>query len=76
MVFRPINLLKADNKGIWVYGLGESADIITVGQGFVEYGEQVEPVFVSDDSQQTAEPASDSSVQDNDLTDQTALTAG
>ena len=76
VVFRPINLLKADNKGIWVYGLGESADIITVGQGFVEYGEQVEPVFVSDDSQQTAEPASENNSQSNDLTDQTALTAG
>ncbi|WP_420590405.1 efflux RND transporter periplasmic adaptor subunit [Bacterioplanoides sp.] len=72
VVFRPISLLKADNDGVWVYGLGEQADIITVGQGFVEYGEQVEPVFVSEEmhsetSEPTSQPAAD---------EQTALTAG
>lgn len=48
VVFRPVELLKADNNGIWVYGLGEQADIITVGGGFVSFGQQVEPVYVSD----------------------------
>ena len=72
VVFRPISLLKADNDGIWVHGLGEQADIITVGQGFVEYGEQVEPVFVSEEMHsQTGEPTSQPTADE-----QTALTAG
>lgn len=71
VIFQPIQLLKADNNGIWVYGLGERADIITVGQGFVEYGEQVEPVFYQDTpASQIGEQAPG---QDNS---QTALTAG
>ncbi len=45
VVFHPIELLHADHQGIWVQGLGEQANIITIGQGFVDYGEQVEPVF-------------------------------
>lgn len=45
VLFYPIELLHADHQGIWVQGLGEQANIITIGQGFVEYGEQVEPVF-------------------------------
>lgn len=65
VVFRPIKLLRADNNGIWVYGLGEQADIITVGQGFVDYGEQVEPVFVSEDlHSETDEPSSQPSADD------------
>ena len=72
VIFRPISLLKADKAGIWVYGLGASADIITVGQGFVEYGEQVEPVFVTEQHQETAEPAAS----DTDLDTQAALSAG
>lgn len=45
VVFYPIELINADNEGIWVHGLGEQANIITIGQGFVDYGDQVEPVF-------------------------------
>ena len=58
VVFRPVNLLKADNRGIWVHGLGAEANIITVGQGFVEYGQEVEPVFRTD-SERTANQAPD-----------------
>ncbi|WP_157729998.1 efflux RND transporter periplasmic adaptor subunit [Bacterioplanes sanyensis] len=71
VIFQPINLLKADNSGIWIYGLGERADIITVGQGFVEYGEQVEPVFHSDDS-----PTQIGEQHTDETNKQTALTAG
>lgn len=45
VIFLPIDLLKADDKGMWVYGPKNDSTIITVGQGFVEYGQQVEPVF-------------------------------
>lgn len=53
VVFRPVDLLKADNRGIWVHGLGAEANIITVGQGFVEYGQKVEPVYKTDGEQTT-----------------------
>lgn len=45
VIFLPIELLKADDKGMWVYGPKDGSVIITVGQGFVEYGQKVEPVF-------------------------------
>ena len=72
VTFLPISLLKADKAGIWVYGLGEKADIITIGQGFVEYGELVEPVFVTEQHQETAEPGAS----DANLDTQAALSAG
>lgn len=70
VVFRSVNLLKADNKGIWVYGLGSEANIITVGQGFVEYGQQVEPVYMQD-TEISAQPEAP-----KDDADATALSAG
>ncbi len=45
VIFLPANLLKADDKGVWLYGLGQEANIITAGQGFVDYGQKVQPVF-------------------------------
>lgn len=44
VIFLPIDLLKADDKGMWIYGPESGSTIITVGQGFVEYGQTVEPV--------------------------------
>jgi multidrug efflux system membrane fusion protein len=70
VVFRGVNLLKADNKGIWVYGLGSEANIITVGQGFVEYGQQVEPVYMQD-TEISAQPEAP-----KDDADATSLSAG
>lgn len=43
--FIPVDLLKADDKGIWVYGPESGTSIITVGQGFVELGQTVDPVY-------------------------------
>jgi multidrug efflux system membrane fusion protein len=45
VIFHAIDILKAENTGIWITGLEEDAQIITVGQGFVEYGEEVTPVY-------------------------------
>ncbi|GAA5647062.1 efflux RND transporter periplasmic adaptor subunit [Vibrio proteolyticus] len=39
--FVPIQLVKAEQDGVWLAGLGEVVDIITVGQGFVRDGDQV-----------------------------------
>ena len=54
VIFLPIDVLKADDKGIWVYGPEVGAHIITVGQGFVEYGQVVEPVFATRSTETTA----------------------
>lgn len=72
VIFRPVNLLKADNDGIWVYGLGKEADIITVGQGFVRYGEQVEPVYLNE----SESGHNNASGETTPLDDKTALSAG
>ncbi|MBB5720820.1 multidrug efflux system membrane fusion protein [Loktanella ponticola] len=41
--FYPIQVVKAQIDGIWVTGLPEAVDVITVGQGFVNEGETVAP---------------------------------
>ena len=43
--FTPINIIKSESDGIWLTGLGQEADIITLGQGFVRAGDKVEAVF-------------------------------
>ena len=53
VVFHGIDILKAENTGIWITGLEEEAKIITVGQGFVSYGEKVSPVY------KNSEPSAD-----------------
>jgi len=45
VIFMPVEIVRAEGHGVWVTGLGNSADVITVGQGFVVVGEQVEPIF-------------------------------
>ncbi|MBA5762212.1 efflux RND transporter periplasmic adaptor subunit [Vibrio sp. 404] len=39
--FIPIQLVKAEQDGVWLTGLGEQVSIITTGQGFVRDGDQV-----------------------------------
>ncbi|MFG0605048.1 efflux RND transporter periplasmic adaptor subunit [Vibrio mimicus] len=39
--FVPIQLVKAEQDGVWLTGLGEQVDIITRGQGFVRDGDTV-----------------------------------
>lgn len=41
--FHPIQIVRAQLDGIWATGLPETADVITVGQGFVNAGETVNP---------------------------------
>jgi multidrug efflux system membrane fusion protein len=43
--FTAINIVKSESDGIWLSGLGEQADIIVLGQGFVRAGDKVEPVM-------------------------------
>lgn len=41
--FHQIQVVRAQIDGIWVTGLPDQADVITVGQGFVSAGETVNP---------------------------------
>lgn len=62
VIFRAVDLLKADDKGLWVHGLGANANIITVGQGFVEYGQSVQPVYTNNERAADSIKPSDNTV--------------
>lgn len=47
VVFTPINVVKSENDGLWLTGLGQTADVITLGQGFVRDGDKVEAIMES-----------------------------
>jgi len=51
--FVPIQLVKAEQDGVWLTGLGESVNIITRGQGFVRDGDKVLAVEQSEILQNT-----------------------
>ncbi|MBN7785808.1 efflux RND transporter periplasmic adaptor subunit [Ponticoccus gilvus] len=41
VAFRPIEIVKADLNGVWATGLPDTAEVITIGQGYVRDGESV-----------------------------------
>jgi len=45
VIFTPVEIVKAEAQGVWVAGLPNPVDLITVGQSFVSAGEKVTPVF-------------------------------
>jgi multidrug efflux system membrane fusion protein len=42
VIFKKINLVEADNNGVWLTGFAGEVDIITLGQGFVKSGDRVQ----------------------------------
>ncbi|MEL6640336.1 MAG: efflux RND transporter periplasmic adaptor subunit [Pseudomonadota bacterium] len=54
--WQKVEIVRAQTDGIWVTGLEEQAQIITVGQGFVANGDVVDPRF-SEVADATAEVA-------------------
>lgn len=48
VVFSPIDVVKSEASGVWMAGLGDKANVITLGQGFVRIGDTVEPVFATE----------------------------
>lgn len=60
VIFHAIQIVKAVSNGIWITGLEEESKIITVGQGFVDFGEQVSPVYkvAPETADEKAEPLS------------------
>ncbi|MCK6262393.1 efflux RND transporter periplasmic adaptor subunit [Vibrio sp. ZSDE26] len=55
VTFVPIQLVKAEQDGVWLSGLGDEVNIITVGQGFVRDGDSVEAIEFSAQEQSVAE---------------------
>ena len=45
VAFRPVELVRDDTDGIWVSGLGRTADVIVMGQDFVTAGVEVDPTY-------------------------------
>ena len=43
VAFSPVEIVRAQTDGVWVAGLSENAQIITIGQGFVSAGDVVDP---------------------------------
>ncbi len=43
VVFTEVQIVRAQTDGIWIAGLPDEARIITVGQGFVNQGDPVQP---------------------------------
>jgi len=57
--FYPVSILQAATDGVWVEGLPETARIITVGQGFVEKGAEVEIRYKSAEANSTRQDDTD-----------------
>jgi len=55
VVFQPIEIVQAQTDGIWVSGLDDEIDMISIGQGFVNNGELVNPMAASALAAQTAQ---------------------
>jgi multidrug efflux system membrane fusion protein len=50
VVFYPVELAVSKPDGVWVTGLPDTARVITVGQGYVAAGQEVEPAFEQTDT--------------------------
>ncbi len=61
VVFHEIEVVRAEVDGIWVVGLPDEVELITIGQGFVREGEAVEarPEIASASAAALAEQASE-----------------
>ncbi len=56
VVFDKVDIVRAQTDGIWVSGLPDNARIITIGQGFVNAGDAVDPRPQTNDLTALAQP--------------------
>lgn len=47
--FVPIDIVKSDSQGVWLGGMGEVTDVITLGHGFVRDGDKVKVTYIEND---------------------------
>ncbi|TQV87634.1 efflux RND transporter periplasmic adaptor subunit [Aliikangiella coralliicola] len=50
VLFKPVEIVRSEKDGVWLSGLNTNENIITVGQGFVDDGDIVDPDFTLNDS--------------------------
>ena len=55
--FYSVTVVAEDEDGVWVSGLPNTSNIITVGQELVISGERVDPVFINETLAKSPEPA-------------------
>lgn len=48
VTFHPVEVVKTESQGAWVTGIPDQVNLITLGQGFVNAGELVQPVAEPD----------------------------
>lgn len=53
--FVPVQIERSETNGIWVSGLPEVANVITLGQGYVNNGQRVNPVYTTTETAVAAE---------------------
>ncbi|ESR26824.1 efflux RND transporter periplasmic adaptor subunit [Lutibaculum baratangense] len=58
VAFHPVEVVRAQTDGIWVSGLPDEARIVTIGQGFVQAGDEVRVSEADESGFAGAEPAS------------------
>ena len=46
VAFKAVEIVRSEKDGVWLSGLNDRENIITVGQGFVDSGDTVEPDFI------------------------------
>ncbi|AWB67016.1 efflux RND transporter periplasmic adaptor subunit [Saccharobesus litoralis] len=49
VIFHPIDIVKTNENGMWLAGLGQSANIVVRGQGFVRHGDQVDVKYLTEE---------------------------
>lgn len=54
--FHSVSIIEDDAGGVWVTGLPDTTRLITVGQEFVDAGQEVEAVYPNDPGAQVAQP--------------------
>ncbi|WP_250657182.1 efflux RND transporter periplasmic adaptor subunit [Alkalimarinus coralli] len=62
VITKPVDILRSERDGIWLKGLPDTFRLITVGQGFVSEGDEVEPV--EDDAGASSQGSSEDSLED------------
>ena len=72
--FYPVDIIQANTQGVWISGLPDVSEIITIGQGFVDAGTTVEVKRVSRQSDvQTQSQDQDQSTMPAKSTDKKAV---
>lgn len=55
VIFNPVAIVEDGPDGLWITGLPDSANLITVGHEYVTVGERVDPVYIDQSSAQLAQ---------------------